>query len=157
MKKLNFAIFGAVMAISLATQAFAETTIPWTKEGCESVKGTWITAHSPDDDGCDAAHCNGRNFCRSTMAMNWWSAAIWCKSIGHKLVSFTNLCPGITPNSGAPCANIRNVNSRVWFWTDMVWNTKQSLGVDSSGSVNADSRSGNGWGYQWLNTAMCEQ
>ena len=48
MKKLNFVIFGALLAISLATRAFAETTIPWTKEGCESVKGTWVTAHSPE-------------------------------------------------------------------------------------------------------------
>ena len=54
MKKLNFMIFGALMLTCLTTRALAETTIPWTKEGCESVKGKWITAHSPDDDGCDS-------------------------------------------------------------------------------------------------------
>ena len=44
------------LSLVISTSAQAVTTIPWTKEGCESVKGEWITAHSPDDDGCDAAH-----------------------------------------------------------------------------------------------------
>ena len=112
MKKLNFAIFGALMLTCLATQAFAETTIPWTKAGCESVKGTWITAHSPDDDGCDAAHCNGMNFCRGPTRVNWWSALIWCKSIGRELASIEDACPnGLS--SGNTCVNIGSS----WIWT----------------------------------------
>ena len=64
------------MTLILAHSALAETTIPWTKEGCESVKGTWIAAHLPDDDGCDTAHCNGMNFCTSNHGnMNWWRIA----------------------------------------------------------------------------------
>ena len=117
MKKLNFAIFGALLVISLATRALADTTIPWTKEGCESVKGIWVTAHSPTDDGCDAAHCNGRNFCRSNIAMNWWSALIWCKSIGRKLTDIENACPnGLS--SGGNCANLNSRLGRdAWFAT----------------------------------------
>ena len=116
MKKLNFVIFGTLLAISLATQAFAETTIPWTKEGCESVKGTWITAHSATDAGCDSAHCNGLNFCQSNVSMNWWSAFVWCKSIGHELVDLETACPkGMA--SGGSCANLAN---KVAFWT---WNS----------------------------------
>ena len=115
MKKLNFAIFGALLAISLATQALAETTIPWTKEGCESVKGTWITAHSPTDDGCDAAHCNGLNFCRGPVNMNWWSALIWCKSIGRELADLETACPnGLS--SGNVCPNLDGFRT-VTMWT----------------------------------------
>ena len=117
MKKLNFAIFGALLAISLAGQAFAETTIPWTKEGCESVKGTWITAHSATDAGCDATLCHGLNFCRAPQTMNYWSALIWCKSIGHKLPDIETLCPNGL-NSGRTCANLSGrMGAEVWSTT----------------------------------------
>ena len=114
MKTLNFAIFGALLAISLTTQALAETTIPWTKAGCESVKGTWVTAHKSTDSGCDAAHCNGKNFCRSPQMMNFWSAVIWCKSIGRTLAGVEDACPnGLS--SGNTCANLASVNGvRPW-------------------------------------------
>ena len=120
MKKLNFIVLGTLLAISLATQAFAETTIPWTKEGCESVKGTWITAHSPDDDGCDAAHCNGLSFCRSIQEMNWFSALIWCKSIGRELTDPETACPNGFASGGA-CANLAGTGASAgqtnYLWT----------------------------------------
>ena len=85
----------------------ADINIPWTKEGCESVKGTWVTAHSATDEGCDAAHCNGMNFCRSqNNQLNWWSALIWCKSIGRELADMESMCPnGLS--SGNTCANLK--------------------------------------------------
>ena len=120
MKKLNFAILGALLAISLTTRAFADTTIPWTKEGCESVKGTWITAHSPDDDGCDANHCNGLNFCRSPQEMHWFSALVWCKSIGRELADVETVCPNGVASS-MTCANLAGLippTGHNWYsWT----------------------------------------
>ena len=115
MKKLNFVIFGALMLTCLATRALAETTIPWTKTGCESVKGTWITAHSPDEDGCDTNHCNELNFCQSTSTMNWWSAIIWCQSIGHKLADIETMCPNGLPSG--TCANLKNTSAAGWSST----------------------------------------
>ena len=136
MKKLNFAIFGALMLTCLTTQTFAETTIPWTKEGCESVKGTWITAHSPDESGCDANHCNGRNFCRSNVKMNWWSALIWCKSIGRELASIEDACPNSI--STLTCANLKGRMIREWTTTFdtkggicLVHNDRMYIGLDS--------------------------
>ncbi|MBP5344197.1 MAG: hypothetical protein J6Y85_03905 [Alphaproteobacteria bacterium] len=104
------------LSLTFATAAHAETTIPWTKEGCESVQGTWITAHSSTDSGCDAAHCNGKNFCRSNVKMNWFSALIWCHSIGRELTDLETACPnGLA--SGNTCANLKdkvpNINSRL--------------------------------------------
>ena len=122
MKKLNFIVLGTLLAISLATQALADTTIPWTKEGCESVKGTWITAHSPDESGCEVIDadtstpmCNGKNFCRSPNGMNFWSAVIWCKSIGRTLAPLSSACPKIYPNG--TCANLKGkISSGNWNW-----------------------------------------
>ena len=130
MKKLNFVIFGALLAISLTTQALAETTIPWTKEGCESVKGTWITAHSATDEGCDTAHCNGRNFCAyggtKTMNMNWWSALIWCQSIGRELTDIETACPnGIASSSS--CANLKGETRLYWTSTPSPTNAGRSV------------------------------
>ena len=116
MKKLNFIVLGTLLAISLATQAFADTTIPWTKEGCESVKGTWITAHSATDDGCDAAHCNGLNFCRSPQTMNLWSAAIWCKSIGRELADVETACPKGMSLGGCPNLYQLSGTGHADFW-----------------------------------------
>ena len=126
------------MALILTHGAFAETTVPWTKEGCESVKGTWITAHSATDSGCDAAHCNGKSFCRGPLTTTWFSALIWCQSIGHKLVSFSNLCPGIPTEFNTAknaCANVSGI-SNVRGWTSMPSGTNKALCVNlSSGAV----------------------
>ena len=135
MKKLNFAIFGALMLTCLTTRALAETTIPWTKEGCESVKGTWVTAHSPTDDGCDAAHCNGMNFCKSSAPTNLWSALVWCKSIGHKLADFTSLCPGLPPTESSQCQNMRGITGDSWAWTTMPGGTYRLIVNTSSGRI----------------------
>ena len=106
-----------VLSLAVSHSALAVTTIPWTKEGCESVKGTWVTAHSPTDAGCDEAHCNGLNFCRSqNNQMNWWSAMIWCKSIGHKLVDLETACPGGLVQDRT-CANLCKKISG-WSWTN---------------------------------------
>ena len=143
MKKLNFVIFGALLAISLATRALAETTISWTKEGCESVKGTWITAHSPTDDGCDAAHCNGRNFCRSSQQMNWFSALIWCKSIGRELTDIETACPNAMASSSI-CQNLYGPNKSD-FWTTTPASSTASYKLGRGGQdVQALSRSTSG-------------
>ena len=137
MKKLNFAIFGILMLTCLATRAFAETTIPWTKEGCESVKGTWITAHSPDESGCDAAHCNGLNFCRSNVGMNWWSALIWCKSIGRELASIEDACPNSISTS--TCANLKNISG--WFWISMPASGGNAYALNKENGIYTTDRS----------------
>jgi hypothetical protein len=95
-----------LILIIISNSALAETTIPWTKEGCESVKGKWITAHSATDEGCDAAHCNGKNFCEGpTLLRSWFSALIWCQSIGRELADLETACPNGLASSRT-CANL---------------------------------------------------
>jgi len=113
MRKLLGVLF---LSLAVSHSVLADTNIPWTKEGCESVKGTWITAHSPSDPGCDANHCNGLNFCRGPKGINWWSALIWCKSIGHRLADIETMCPnGLS--SGMSCANLNGITTYVWSST----------------------------------------
>ena len=115
-----------VLSLFFTQAALAETTIPWTKEGCESVKGKWITAHASTEDGCDAAHCNGRNFCQSPQTMNWWSALIWCKSIGRELATTEDACPnGLS--SGNTCANLKGKAGWVWLGTPLGGSTAYDL------------------------------
>jgi len=127
MKKVIGALF---FSLVISHSALAVTNIPWTKAGCESVQGTWITAHSPTDEGCDAAHCNGKNFCRAPKPMNYWSALIWCQSIGHKLPDIETLCPsGLA--SGSTCANLTGrMGAEVWS-TTAVNNSSQYAGCNT--------------------------
>ena len=103
------------LSLVISTSAQAVTTIPWTKEGCESVKGTWITSHAATDSGCDAAHCNNRNFCRSNVQMSWFSALIWCQSIGRTLTDVETACPNSLSNN--TCANLKENLSQNWTST----------------------------------------
>ena len=154
MYKLNFVIFGALMLTCLTTQAFAETTIPWTKEGCESVKGTWITALAATDSGCDANHCNGMNFCAGPVGMNWFSAYIWCQSIGHKFASYNHLCPG-APTGQGPCVNIPSMSKA--FWTDIPSGTTDALIYYPNGNFYAIKRNATAHPSGIQAVAMCEE
>ena len=114
MKIWKLAFLGAILSIS--THVWSETTIPWTKEGCESVQGTWITAHAPTDAGCDANHCNGINFCMGPKDTNLWSAIIWCKSIGRELTDLETACPNGLASSYT-CENLKEKVSICWTKT----------------------------------------
>ena len=142
----------------LAHSAFAETTIPWTKEGCESVKGTWITAHSPTDDGCDAAHCNGKNFCRSAQPMNWFNALIWCKSIGRTAASYEHVCPGVPIGSNeSPCSNLHYSGTCPNGWTSMPRGNDQAFIVSLNwGNIQAKSRTATSDYFACNTHALCE-
>jgi len=133
----------AALFLSLVTSTFAQadTSIPWTKAGCESVKGTWITAHSATDSGCDANHCNGLSFCKSNVTMNWWAAVIWCRSIGHQLTDIETACPsGIS--SGGTCANLKGITSS-GNWTITPASATQPYLADGKVTVYGDRRETN--------------
>ena len=127
------------LSLVISTSAQAVTTIPWTKEGCESVKGAWITAHSASDDGCDATHCTGQNFCKSNAKMNWFSAMIWCKSIGRELADIETACP-LGLSSGTTCANLKGycgANSDA-CWTSSPCGQKSARQVESRYTIWCD-------------------
>ena len=148
------------VSLILSHSAMAVTTIPWTKEGCESVKGTWISAKSATDAGCDAAHCNGLNFCRSNVGLHWFSALVWCQSIGHQLVRFDHLCPGIPTNlnsTNGACANISGKSSGL-AWTSMPWGNNKAIAVNlSSGTIHSSSAGNGGERHNSYDLAICEE
>ena len=110
MKTLKFALLFSILFTGYG--ALADTTIPWTKAGCESVQGTWVTANSATDSGCDANHCNGLSFCRNSQKLNWFSALTWCKSIGHQLADLETACPNGLASSRT-CANLNGCISPI--------------------------------------------
>ena len=156
-------IFLLALGLTFATMAHAETIIEWTKAGCQSVGGTWITAHNASDEGCDAAHCNSLNFCQSPQKMNFFSALIWCKSIGRNMVSFANLCPGIPSgwnSATGACANAKGIDSTT-VWTTLPVDASHSYYVIlSSGAVGSPSSQTNSShsrrDYASESRALCE-
>ena len=135
----------------LAQSALAEWGANCTNNG-----GTIITAnsygndksgglcHDPSDSNV-TQNCNGKIFCESNEAMNWWSAFTWCEAIGGRLASFESMCPGIirTPNDtiGA-CPNLKATGVRNdgddWGWSNFGWGTTDALVVKlTTGNIRA--------------------
>ena len=106
---------GLLILSMLSMYAYAGTTITWNQAGCESVGGVWVKANSATDTdkGCDSAHCNAKEFCRSPKKMNWWSAFAWCESIGAKLVDLESACPNAITNNFF-CANLNGMSDKVF-------------------------------------------
>jgi len=132
-----------LLSLCIATPALADF---WTN--CTNFGGTIIQANSYGNDKgglCNdpndpnlSNNCNGQRFCKNGTRMNWWSARTWCESIGGKLASFENVCPGVgmRPNNvtGA-CPNAKGISSG-WVYTSMGWSTQCALHVQSgSGAV----------------------
>ena len=149
MKKL---VFFLCMCTFLAAPAMAET--------CENNGGTLITAHAATDPGCSpatantAATCNGKTFCKSDKAMNWWSAFTWCESQGRTLAEFSKMCPGVsqTPaNTTGDCPNLQGLAESGWVWSSLAYGSNSAIVVHlSSGAVlNVDGRNVNHY-------ALCE-
>ncbi|MBP5344556.1 MAG: hypothetical protein J6Y85_05750 [Alphaproteobacteria bacterium] len=133
-------IFLLALGLILATAAHAETTIEWTQAGCQSVGGTWITAHNATDEGCDANHCNGLNFCEKQVYMTWFGALIWCKSIGRKLADLETACPnGLS--SGGTCANLAGKIGNVWSNMPST-NNKSYIIQGANGRISVKAREG---------------
>ena len=134
-----------ILSLFFIPKALAETTIPWTKEGCESVKGAWLTAHSATDPDCDSAHCNGINFCGSPVKVSWFSALTWCKSIGHKLASFDSMCPGNLVINGSICQNLKGIEptSRSgpynFYWSTLTTSNSNAWGVMLKNGIMSNS------------------
>ena len=118
--------------------------------------GTLITAKSPSDSGCTAETCNGHEFCKSNLAMNWWSAFNWCASQGRKLADFTVMCPSMQTSGNTKegaCPNLHGVGGNQYVWSSFGIGTRDALYVNlSSGAVTYYNRDGSLYG----GSALCE-
>ena len=145
MKKL---VFFLCMCTFLAAPAMAET--------CENNGGTLITAHAATDPGCDSKTCNGKTFCKSDKAMNWWSAFAWCESQGRTLAEFSKMCPGVSQapaNTTGDCPNLQGKGDNVWVWSSLAYSDKYAFIVNlSSGAVGSYGRPG----INFNSFALCE-
>ena len=131
---------------AVATSVIAET--------CEGHGGTLITAHVATDTGCDSKTCNGKTFCKSDKAMNWWSAFTWCESQGRTLAEFSSMCPGVSQapaGTTGDCPNLQGKGDNQWVWSSLAYGSDNAVVVNlSSGAVNANTR------YGSSRCALCE-
>jgi len=157
-----------LLSLCLTTSAFADF---WTN--CTNNGGTIIQANSygndkgglcnDPSDSTKTNNCNGKRFCLSGNAMNWWSNFTWCESIGGRLASFSSLCPGIQTNintSTGACPNLVNVATNKWGNSNLGKGSDYAFSINlGSGAIHASYPHGyrtNGPG-QNQHSALCEE
>ena len=59
------------------------------------------SAYAKCDGGTEVTNTAGTTFCKSNVALNWWSAAAWCKENGLHLATMYEMCPSWDGNSGS--------------------------------------------------------
>ena len=102
--------------------------------------GTEVIANTTATDsrcGNSTTPCNGRTFCLSDRAMPWWSAVLWCRKNGGRLVSIDSACPNW--EAGRQCINLCNVSGTVWI--DKI-NGNQSYNCGSYCTCGTSDRTG---------------
>ena len=87
-------------------------------------------------------------YCRSRVAMNWWSAHAWCDSVGMKLVT-TNDCICSDESKcdmTVACPNLYHPSESVGVWTATTQGSSAAYAVYlSSGNVNPTARTSNNY------------
>ena len=58
------------------------------------------SAYAKCDGGTEVTNSVGTAFCQSSMYLNWWSAAAWCKANGRQLATMYEMCPSWDGNVG---------------------------------------------------------
>ena len=57
-------------------------------------------------------------FCKSDIALNWWSASNWCIKNGRTLATMYDACPNWDGNQGDTCPEFPDTDgARVWTAT----------------------------------------
>ncbi|MGN0919677.1 MAG: hypothetical protein ACI4OR_02845 [Alphaproteobacteria bacterium] len=79
-------------------------------------------------------------YCKSNIAMNWWSALAWCDAAGMSLISLEecNGKDGAFAGTGeSNCPNLTGVGGSNWVWTTSVPSANSAYIVNlSSGAVS---------------------
>ena len=87
------------LCLTIATHAYAE--------GCAGGHGTVVVGN------------DGKNYCKSKVTMNWWSAHAWCAANGMKLIDTNKNCActgNEKCNEPVSCPNFYQVDF-VHCWT----------------------------------------
>ena len=118
---------------------------PVSAETCAGGSGTVIYGNY-----VDPATGLGTRYCKSNIAMNWWSAFAWCDAIGGQLIDLTKECIKSTGTSA--CPNLAGTGSGN-VWTQNVPSGTNVYAVTlSSGAIN---HNGYGSGRCDRNAAFC--
>jgi len=73
------------------------------------------SAYAKCDGGEEVTNTAGTTFCKSNVALNWWSAAAWCKTNDLQLATMYEMCPSWDGNTGYKCSELaKSKDIRTW-------------------------------------------
>ena len=99
---------------------------------------TVTSAYAKCDGGTEVKNSVGTVFCQSTKAMNWWSAAAWCKANELHLATVYEMCPSWGGRTtGADYCNEKG-GLADFVWTATAHSTDEAVYVGSSGRIYGD-------------------
>ena len=112
--------------------------------------GTWITA------------IDGKSFCKSDTAMNWWSAMTWCRQNDMQLASVTSLCPSSNITEGEGCPNMGDEHTAYFGWTRSLCSDGKSWAIGATihmrPAIYCGDRTATKVGYKsQYQSALCEE
>ena len=85
---------------------------------------------------------DGDTFCMSSIDLNWWSAANWCKANGMHLATMYEVCPDWNGKKTAYVCGSTFSSHGTLSWTATVGGSDRAFGVEpSTGYVNVSTRS----------------
>ncbi len=59
-------------------------------------------------------------YCKSKMAVNWWSAIAWCKSLGKELITLDDCLEKTSSGLKVQCPHLYQIGSTATVWTQNV-------------------------------------
>ena len=101
--------------------------------------------------GTEVTNTAGTTFCKSNVALNWWSAAAWCKANGLQLATMYEMCPSWDGNEGSGKCPELNGKGDGYAWSATARGSESAFHVSlSNGYVN------NTTGFRHIdNSAFC--
>ena len=102
-------------------------------------------AYAACNGGTEVTNTAGTTFCKSNVAMNWWSAAAWCKENGLHLATMYEMCPNWDGNTGSgKCPELKGKgDGSATAWSATASGSERTFYVIlSNGLVNTNGRHG---------------
>ena len=94
------------------------------------------SAYAACNGGTEITNTVGTTFCKSNVALNWWSAAAWCKANKLQLATMYEMCPSWDGNEGDnKCPELKG-KAKYRAWSATALGTSNAFSVDlTNGSV----------------------
>ena len=108
-------------------------------------------------DGGTVIMASSGTFCKSNVDMNWWSAAVWCKTNGMHLATMYEMCPSWDGNIGSGKCPELSASGDGGVWSATANESELAFCVDlPNGKVRGTSYNKASVGRNHNNLAFCK-